>query len=274
MMVPIVAGFAGARHAPPPLSERSDRRAGAPACAAGAARQAGWAAPVRGRAGGDRRHPVGAAHWGGLAGAAARRPAVADGRSLLPAVAPRRHLGSDPRRAARPGAAGGGAGGGTRRGGGGEPVGQDDRTGGPAATTPPRRSPAASATSSALPWGSSSRRSSTRRISKRARGRSRCWGGSATGSPGSARSGSIRATSPTPSPGRTPCATGRSRWWRGRKGATGWGPLPRRWGVERKFAWVGRCRRLSKDDEGRPAAGEAGIHLARTPLMLERLAPA
>ena len=56
-------------------------------------------------------------------------------------------------------------------------------------------------------------------------------------------------------------------------GATGFQVLPRRWVVERTFAWLGRCRRLSKDYEALPETGEAWIRLAMIHLMLKRLAP-
>jgi putative transposase len=53
----------------------------------------------------------------------------------------------------------------------------------------------------------------------------------------------------------------------------GFAVLPRRWVVERTFAWVGRCRRLSKDYEALPATHEAWVYLAMIHLMLKRLAP-
>jgi transposase len=50
--------------------------------------------------------------------------------------------------------------------------------------------------------------------------------------------------------------------------------VPRRWVVERTFAWLGRFRRLSKDYEFLPATSEAAIYLATTQLLVRRLAPA
>jgi putative transposase len=47
---------------------------------------------------------------------------------------------------------------------------------------------------------------------------------------------------------------------------------PRRWVVERTFGWLGRWRRLSKDDEYLPATSACVIYLAITRLMLRRLA--
>ena len=38
--------------------------------------------------------------------------------------------------------------------------------------------------------------------------------------------------------------------------------LPKRWIVERTFAWLGRYRRLSKDYEENPRSSEAWIHVA------------
>jgi putative transposase len=56
-------------------------------------------------------------------------------------------------------------------------------------------------------------------------------------------------------------------------GTKGFAVLPRRWVVERTFAWLGRCRRLSKDYEALPATHEAWVHLGMIHLMLKRLAP-
>jgi putative transposase len=53
---------------------------------------------------------------------------------------------------------------------------------------------------------------------------------------------------------------------------TGFRVLPRRWVVERTFAWLGRQRRLSKDFEGLPTTEEAWIYLAMSRLMTVRLA--
>ena len=50
--------------------------------------------------------------------------------------------------------------------------------------------------------------------------------------------------------------------------------LPKRWIVERTFAWRGRYRRLSKDYEGSPATTEAWIYMAMIDRMLHRLTAA
>jgi transposase len=48
--------------------------------------------------------------------------------------------------------------------------------------------------------------------------------------------------------------------------------LPKRWIVERTFAWMGRCRRLAKDFETMVRIAVAFIHLAMIRLMARRLA--
>jgi len=50
--------------------------------------------------------------------------------------------------------------------------------------------------------------------------------------------------------------------------------LPRRWIVERTFAWLGQNRRLSKDYEQHCESEEAWIYIAMTRLMARRLAAA
>lgn len=60
---------------------------------------------------------------------------------------------------------------------------------------------------------------------------------------------------------------------RRKKGQQGFQVIPRRWVVERTFAWIGKCRRLAKEYETLSASSESWIHLAMIGLMLRRLAP-
>lgn len=55
-------------------------------------------------------------------------------------------------------------------------------------------------------------------------------------------------------------------------GQVGFQVLPKRWLVERTFAWLTRNRRLGKDYERLPATGEAFIYVAAIRLMTKRLA--
>ncbi len=55
-------------------------------------------------------------------------------------------------------------------------------------------------------------------------------------------------------------------------GQVGFQVLPKRWIVERTFAWLNRSRRLSKDYERLPQTSEAFVYVAMTRLMLKRLA--
>jgi putative transposase len=55
--------------------------------------------------------------------------------------------------------------------------------------------------------------------------------------------------------------------------AKGWVTLPKRWLVERTFAWLTKCRRLSLDREKTTLSSQAMIRLAMIHLMLHRLSP-
>jgi len=53
--------------------------------------------------------------------------------------------------------------------------------------------------------------------------------------------------------------------------AKGFVVLPRRWVVERTFAWLNRCRRLAKDFESRTRNALAFLQWASIRLMLRKL---
>ena len=53
--------------------------------------------------------------------------------------------------------------------------------------------------------------------------------------------------------------------------AKGFAVLPKRWIVERTFAWLGRCRRLAKDWENLNRNALAFLRLASIRLMLRKL---
>ena len=54
--------------------------------------------------------------------------------------------------------------------------------------------------------------------------------------------------------------------------AKGFEVLPRRWVVERTFAWLSRCRRLARDREKSVASAEAWIDISHIRLTTRRLA--
>ena len=56
-----------------------------------------------------------------------------------------------------------------------------------------------------------------------------------------------------------------------KKTGKGFQVLPRRWVVERTFAWIGRSRRLSKDYERTPASSASMVYVTSGRLMLRQL---
>ena len=69
-------------------------------------------------------------------------------------------------------------------------------------------------------------------------------------------------------------AEGKKIDWQKLMPPKGFQVLPRRWVVERTFAWIGHNRRMSKDYERLCATGEAFVYAAMTRLMVRRLAGA
>jgi putative transposase len=72
--------------------------------------------------------------------------------------------------------------------------------------------------------------------------------------------------------GTTPLAEVRLEIVKRPEGAKGFLLLPKRWIVERTFAWLARYRRLSKDYEYLTQTSEAMIRVAMIHLMIRRLA--
>jgi putative transposase len=62
--------------------------------------------------------------------------------------------------------------------------------------------------------------------------------------------------------------------WQSLMPPRGFRVLPRRWVVERTFAWISHNRRMAKDYERLCATGEAFVYAAMTRLMVRRLARA
>ena len=55
------------------------------------------------------------------------------------------------------------------------------------------------------------------------------------------------------------------------KDQVGFAVLPKRWVVERTFAWLGNYRQLSKEYDRRPESTEAWMYLASIDILLKRL---
>jgi putative transposase len=55
-------------------------------------------------------------------------------------------------------------------------------------------------------------------------------------------------------------------------GQRGFAVQPRRWVVERTFAWIGRCRRLARDHEATISSGVAFTTLAAAMILVRRIA--
>jgi len=73
--------------------------------------------------------------------------------------------------------------------------------------------------------------------------------------------------------GTVPDADTEASKHKGKSSKGGFKVLPRRWVVERSFAWITRWRRLARDHEGLPESSEAFIKLSASRRMLSHIAP-
>jgi transposase len=80
------------------------------------------------------------------------------------------------------------------------------------------------------------------------------------------RTGAVSCSNP---PGEHPG----SRWWRAENpDQVGFAVNPRRWVVERFFAWIGRNRRLAKDFKATIDSARAFLYAASVTLLVRRIA--
>lgn len=109
-------------------------------------------------------------------------------------------------------------------------------------------------------------------ISKIATVRSRCWAERAACFPSSSESSPTAATRGE----RTADAVAKTGAWKleivKRADLHRFVALPKRWIVERTFAWISRNRRLARDFERHARKAAAFVRLAMIRLMLRRLA--
>ena len=222
---------------------------------------------------GAERAAVPAAHRLPVAHAAARVPAAEHGLRLFPPLLAGRHLVDDPGHPAHGGAGAGWPRGVADRGDHRQPERQDDRSRRPARLRrrqEGQRPQAAPAHRHAGPAAAAGR--PCRPTSRTAT----AWGWSAPGSDGV--SPGCSTCSPMPATrARSPCAPQRasgcgSRSSSARATPTGFHLLPRRWVIERTFAWLGRNRRLAKDFERLIDTTTAMAVLAIIQLLIRRLA--
>ena len=134
----------------------------------------------------------------------------------------------------------------------------------------PKRSTEESSTCSLTRWDWCSVVWSMRRACRIVTGRSGSWPERRSTSPAC---GSFVPTRDTLDAWNDGCGPRASLWSLEiiRRTSKGFVVLPKRWIVERTFAWLGKYRRFSKDDEILEASSEAYIDVAMIHIMVRRL---
>ena len=143
-----------------------------------------------------------------------------------------------------------------------------------AGSMPASASKAASAISSPIPKASCWPPRSMRPTSRTLTAPCRCCARSAEVSPACATSSQTASTGARNCAPPADCGPWTIEIVERPPGVKGFQLLPRRWVVERTFAWLGRCRRLAKDFEATIASATAWLLLANLRLLTRRLAKA